>query len=124
VTSNWQPICDETWEAIRTEIALPPWSRSGPGSELMEDPEPVMQRLVRVFIDAGTFCPGFQFLPGGQLHPTVVELFQRAMALKIAQNYFTVWMITPSGAISGSRPVDFLDNGPSTLLRALNPSAG
>jgi hypothetical protein len=38
---------------------------------------------------------------------------------QIAQNYFTVWIITPSGALSGSRPVDHLDNGPSTLLRAL-----
>lgn len=28
-------------------------------SELTEDPEPVMQQLVRV-IDDGTYCPGFQ----------------------------------------------------------------
>lgn len=116
---NWQPISDETWEGIRTEFALPALEQVRRRlSELMEDPEPVMQQLVRV-IDEGTFCPGFQFLPGGQLHPTVVELFQRAMALKIPHNYFTVWMITPSGTLSGSRPVDLLDSGPSTLLRAL-----
>jgi hypothetical protein len=42
-----------------------------------------MRQLVRVFIDDGTFCPGFQFLPGGQLHPNVVDLFRRAMELNI-----------------------------------------
>lgn len=30
------------------------------------------QQLIRVFIDEGTFCPGFRFLAGGQLHPTAV----------------------------------------------------
>lgn len=63
-------------------------------SELMEDPEPVMQQLVRV-IDDGTFCPGFQFLPGGQLQPTVMALFQRALDRQIPHN-FTLWMVTPS----------------------------
>jgi hypothetical protein len=33
-----------------------------------------MQQLVRVFIELGTFCPEFQFLPGGPLRPTVVGL--------------------------------------------------
>ena len=31
-----------------------------------------MRRLVRVLVGDGTFCPGFQFLPGGGLHPAVV----------------------------------------------------
>jgi hypothetical protein len=88
-------------------------------SELMDDPEPVMQQLVRVFIDDGTFCPGFQFLAGGRLHPTVVGLFRRAMELQIPHNYFTVWMVTPSRELAGSRPVDLLKNSPSPLLRAL-----
>jgi hypothetical protein len=73
-------------------------------SELMEDPEPVMRQLVRVFIDDGTFCPGFQFLPGGQLQPTVTALFSRAMELDIPHNYFTLWMITPSGPWPGPAP--------------------
>ena len=47
----------------------------------MDDPEPVMQQLIRVFIEDGTFCPGFQFLPGGQFRPTVLILFRRAMEL-------------------------------------------
>lgn len=78
-----------------------------------------MQQLIRVFIGEGTFCPGFQFLPGGQLHPTVTDLFQRAMELKIPHNYFTLWMTTQSGGLAGSRPVDLLDSGPSPLHRAL-----
>ena len=115
-----QPVSDQIWEAVRTEFALPSLGQVRRRlSELMEDPEPVMQQLVRVFIDEGTFCPGFQFLAGGQLHPTVAELFQRAMELKIAHNYFTVWMVTPSVTLSGSRPVDLLDGGPQPLLRAL-----
>lgn len=121
---NRQPISDQTWEEIRAEFTLPAlgqvrWRLS----ELMEDPEPVMRQLVRVFIDDGTFCPGFQFLPAGQLHPTVVELFQRAMELKIPHNYFTVWMVTPSGNLAGSRPVDLLDRQPSSLLGALDSFA-
>jgi len=85
----------------------------------MEDPEPLMQQLVRVFIDDGTFCPGFQFIPGGQLHPTVTALFRLAMELDIPHNYFTVWMITPSRDLAGTRPVDHLKKDPAPLLRAL-----
>ena len=115
-----EPISDQMWEPIRAEFALPSLGQvSSRLSELMEDPEPVMQQLVRVFTDKGTFCPGFQFLAGGQLHPTVVKLFKRAMQLKIPHNYFTVWMVTPSGRLAGSRPVDLLDSRTQTLFRAL-----
>lgn len=115
-----EPISDQIWAAIRAEFALPSLGQvSSRLSELMEDPEPVMQQLIRVFIDEGTFCPGFQFLAGGQLHPTVVDLFKRAMELKIPHNYFTVWMVTPSGSFGGSRPVDLLAGGPQPLLHAL-----
>jgi hypothetical protein len=117
---NGQPTNDQTWAGIRTEFTLPSLELVRRRlSELMEDPEPVMRQLVRVFIDDGTFCPGFQFLPGGQLHPTVTQLFQRAMELQVPHNYFTVWMITPSKALAGARPVDHLKGGPAPLLRAL-----
>ena len=117
---NGQPINDQTWAGIRTEFTLPTLQQVRRRlSELMEDPEPVMRQLVRVFIDDGTFCPGFQFLPGGQLRPTVVALFQRAMELQIPHNYFTLWMVTPSRALAGARPVDHLKGGPAPLLRAL-----
>jgi hypothetical protein len=85
----------------------------------MEDPEPVMRQLVRVFIDDGTYCPGFQFLPGGQLHPQVIDLFGRALELQIPHNYFTLWMITPSRDLAGARPADHLKGSPAPLLRAL-----
>ncbi|MET3952848.1 hypothetical protein [Arthrobacter sp. UYEF36] len=79
-----QTISDQTWAGIRTEFALPTLAQVRRQlSELMEDPEPVMRQLVRAFIDDGTFCPGFQFLPGGQLQPTVTGLSQRAMELQI-----------------------------------------
>jgi hypothetical protein len=53
-----ESISDQTWEAIRTEFMLPSLDQVGRRlAELMEDPEPVMQQLVRVFIDEGTFCP-------------------------------------------------------------------
>jgi hypothetical protein len=113
-------VSDQVWESIRAEFTLPTLEQVRRRlAELMEEPDPVMRQLVRVFVREDTYCPGFQFLPGGQLHPTVVELFQRAMALKIPHNYFSVWVITPSGALHGCRPVDLLDSRPSTLLRAL-----
>ena len=102
MTPNCRPISDQTWEGIRTEFTLPALEQVRRRlSELMEDPEPVMQQLVRVFIDDGIFCAGFQFLPGGQLRPSVLELFQRAMELQIPHNYFTVWMITPPEPLPG-----------------------
>jgi hypothetical protein len=117
---NRQTISDQTWAGIRTEFTLPTLQQVRRRlSEFMEDPEPVMQQLVRVFIDDGTFCPGFQFLPGGQLHPQVLELFGRALELQIPHNYFTLWMVTPSRALAGARPVDQLKDGPAPLLRAL-----
>ncbi|MET3811937.1 hypothetical protein [Arthrobacter sp. UYEF3] len=62
---NDQTINDQTWEGIRAEFTPPALGQLLHRlSELMEDPEPVMQQPVRVFIDDGTFCPGFQFLPG------------------------------------------------------------
>jgi len=84
---NGQPINDQTWAGIRAEFTLPALQQVHRRlSELMEDPEPVVRQLVRVFIDDGTFCPGFQFLPGGQLDPKVVAPFQRAMELQIPHN--------------------------------------
>jgi hypothetical protein len=104
---NGQPIGDQTWAGIRTEFTLPTLQQVRRRlSELMEDPEPVMQQLVRVFLS-------------GQLHPTVVELFGRALELQIPHNYFTVWMITPSRELGGARPADLLKGGPAPLLRAL-----
>jgi len=107
------------WDAVRAEFTLPALKVVHRRlSELMEDPEPVLQQLVRV-IDDGTFCPGFQFLPGGQLNPTVMRLFQRALERQIPHNYFTLWMITPSRPLAGTRPVDHVKKDPAPLLRAL-----
>lgn len=118
-----EPISDQIWEGIRVEFTLPALGQVRRRlSELMEDPEPVMQQLIRVFIDEGTFCPGFQFLAGGQLHPTVVDLFKRAMDLKIPHNYFAVWMITPIRNLGGARPVDSLGN-PARLHSVLEEFA-
>ena len=120
MTLNRQPINDQTWAGIREEFTLPALEQVRRRlAELMDDPDPVMQQLVRVFIDDGTFCPGFQFVAGGHLHPTVVDLFQRAIELKVPHNYFTAWMVTPSRELGGSRPVDHLKGGRAPLFRAL-----
>jgi hypothetical protein len=114
-----QTISDQTWAGIRTEFTLPTLAQVHRRlSELMEDPEPVMRQLVRVIGD-GTFCPGYQFQDDGLLHPTVLVLFARAMELKIAHNYFSAWMITPSPHLEGRRPVDALGGPAPPLLRAL-----
>jgi hypothetical protein len=41
------------------------------------------------------------------------------MELDIPHNYFTVWMVTPSHHLAGTRPVDHLKTNPAPLLRAL-----
>ena len=87
-------------------------------SAVREDPEPVMRQLTRVFSDGGTYCPGFQFRSDLTLEPVVVSLFERAMELRVAHNYFALWMMLPSPALQGSRPVDLRRNGDASLLLA------
>ncbi|WP_461165327.1 hypothetical protein [Arthrobacter sp. R4-81] len=117
---NWHPISEQVWDGIRAEFTLPAVGQVHQRlSEIMEDPEPVMQQLVRVFIGEGTYCPGFQFLVGGQVRPTVRDLFIRAMALKIPHNCFAAWMVSPSKPLAGSRPVDLLEAVQPPLFRAL-----
>ena len=44
-------ISDQTWAGIRAEFALPPLAQVHRRlSELVEDPEPIMRQLVRVFL--------------------------------------------------------------------------
>jgi hypothetical protein len=55
-----EPIRDQIWEAISADCALPSLGQvSLRLSELVEDPEPVMQQLVRVFLSGlpGARCP-------------------------------------------------------------------
>ena len=115
---NWQPISDQVWDGIRAEFTLPAVGQVHQRlSELMEDPEPVMQQLVRVFIDEGTYCPGFQFRPDLTLEPVVVALFERAMELGIPHN-LALWMMVPSPVLQGSRPVDLRGSADSSILHA------
>ncbi|MEJ2813974.1 hypothetical protein WBN73_20800 [Paenarthrobacter sp. CCNWLY172] len=84
---------------------------------MREDPESVMRQIVRVFMQDGpTYCPGFQFRPDLTLEPVVVALFERAMELRVPHNYFALWMMVPSPALQGSRPVDLRRNGDASLL--------
>lgn len=114
-----RPVSDKVWESIRAEFTLPSLEQVRRRlSELMEDTDPVMRQLVRVFVREDTYCPGFQFLPGGQIHPTVASLFRHALELRIAHNYFTGWMIAPAHDLGGARPVDSLSRA-GQLHRAL-----
>ena len=111
------------WAAIEAEFTLPALEQvRGRLAGLTADPEPAMRQLVRVFLDEGTYCPGFQFRPDGTLRPVVTGLFDQAMELKVPHNYFSAWMITPSTDLSGGRPVDLL-NEPERMLAALEAFA-
>jgi hypothetical protein len=113
------PIPETIWERLEAEFTLPPLEQvRSRVEELTADPEPVMRRLVRVFIGDGTYCPGFQFRADGTLHPGVTGLFDRAMDLKVPHNYFSAWMVTPSTDLAGRRPVDLLA-APEQLAEAL-----
>lgn len=112
----YEEIPDELWDGLKTEFGLPslPEVRAGLDGRVA-DPEPVMRQLIRVFIGDGTFCPGFQFLPGGGLRQSVLELFRRAMELNIPHNTFVAWMITPLPG-PGVRPVDELTRSDLLLV--------
>lgn len=101
------PIPPQLWETIRDEFGLPTLGQVRDRLEAgSPGPEPVLRQLVRVFIDEGTFCPGFQFQPDMSLDPVIAGLFQRAMLLRIPHNYFALWTMTPCHALDGARPVD------------------
>jgi hypothetical protein len=115
------PIAAQFWDTIRDEFGLPTLAQLRERLEAgYRDPESVLRQLVRVFIDEGTFCPGFQFQPDLSLDPVVVDLFQRAIELRIPHNYFALWMMTPCHALDGARPADRREekHGPA-LLAAL-----
>ncbi|MFF1831132.1 hypothetical protein [Paenarthrobacter sp. NPDC058040] len=114
---NHSPTLDHIWEQVRTEFTLPALDQVRERlSTIHEDPGPVLEQVIRVFIDGGTFCPGFQFRADLSLHPAVTALFRRAMELKVPHNYFTAWMLTPRNALRGRRPVDILDTAPAPVL--------
>lgn len=115
------PSPDQLWEQIRDEFGLPSLEQVRERlSVIHEDPAPVMQQLVRFFLDDSTFCPGFQFGSDLSLKPLVLRLFERAMELRIAHNYFALWMTLPCPALQGGRPVDVRkQTDAATLLAAL-----
>ncbi|BCW86650.1 hypothetical protein NicSoilE8_43230 (plasmid) [Arthrobacter sp. NicSoilE8] len=115
------PIPDRLWDRTRDEFGLPGLEQVRERlSAVHEDPEPVIQQLVRVFVGEGTFCPGYQFRADLSLNPVVGGLFKRALELRIPHNYFALWMMVPSPALDGRRPVDLRDvRDPSPLRAAL-----
>lgn len=114
------PIPDQLWDRTRDEFGLPDLEQVRERlSAVHENPEPAMQQLVRVFIDdEGTFCPGYQFRADLSLHPVVTGLFERALELRIPHNYFALWMMVPSPALDGRRPVDLRNTPDPAPLRA------
>ncbi|MFF2317755.1 hypothetical protein ACFVTE_15975 [Arthrobacter sp. NPDC058097] len=117
------PVPDEMWAALRREFGLLPLEQVRARLSALPDPEPALRALVRVFIDDGTFCPGFQFTTGGQLDSRVTALFRAALEAKVPHNYFALWKMTPARELSWARPVDRLDET-SQLVRLLQAGAG
>lgn len=115
------PVPEQLWERIRNEFHLPTLEQVRERfASVHEDPEPAIRQLVRVFVDEQTLCPGFQFRPDLSLNPVVVGLFERALELRIPHNYFALWMMLPSPALDGRRPVDLRHiQDPAPLQAAL-----
>lgn len=111
------------WAALRGEFGLPSLEQVQARLSALPDVEPVLRSLVRVFIEDGTFCPGFQFTAGSQLDPRVTALFRAALAAKVPHNYFALWMMTPVRELSSARPVDRLDET-GRLVRLLRAAGG
>jgi hypothetical protein len=88
VTLIRQPISDQTWQGIRTEFTLPALRQVHRRlSELMEDPEPVMQQLVRVFTDDGSAREANYSRPGSRLDAPRVFLLRS----KGSRRYESLW---------------------------------
>jgi hypothetical protein len=113
----------ESDKARALNNVLPGWRTGRHRLSGLADPEPVVRSLVRVFIDDGTFCPGFQCRPNRELDPRVTTLFQATLDAKVPHNYFALWMMTPVRELSGARPVDSLDET-NLLLRLLTIKVG
>jgi hypothetical protein len=106
----WPAVGDEVWDRIRSDYGLPALDEVTARLEsLHSDPDPVLRRLVRVFIADGTYCPGFQFHPDGTPDQRALDLFEKALALKVPHNVFAAWMVTPLAA-GAPRPADVLEH--------------
>jgi hypothetical protein len=116
------PVPDEMWAALHREFGLPSLKQMRARLSALPDPEPVLQSVIRVFIDDGTYCPGFQFTATGHLDSRVTALFRAAMSAGVPHNYFALWMMTPARELSGNRPVDRLDET-SRLVQLLRTGA-
>lgn len=111
------PVPEQLWGRIRKEFQLPSLEQVRERfSAVREDPEPVMRQVVRIFLDGGTYCPGYQFRSDLTLESVVVALFERAMELRVPHNYFALWMMVPSPALRGKRPVDLRRSGDALAL--------
>jgi hypothetical protein len=117
------PVPEGMWTALRQEFGLRSLEEVRARLNDFPDPEALLRAVVRVFIGEGTFCPGFQFLPGGTLDPRVTALFEAALEAKVPHYYFALWMMTPARELSGARPVDCLDDT-GMLVRLLRAAAG
>lgn len=118
------PVPSQLWETIRDEFGLPTLGHVRERLNIrFPDPDPVLRQLVRVFIDEGIFCPGFQFQPDMSLNPVIAGLFERAMQLRIPHNYFALWMMPPCHALDEARPVDRDNPGPALLAALENTLA-
>lgn len=101
---------DYVWDRIKSEFMLPTEDELEKHfAARFDDPSPYMQKAVRVFIGDETYCPGFQLGEDRLFRQPVLDLFTKAMELKIPHNVFAAWMMTPNRRLNGSRPVDMLD---------------
>lgn len=62
--------------------------------------------------------PGFQFTAAGGVHTWVKPLKKLAGEANWPDSDVLLWMVSPSGRLSGRRPVDIIDDGPGLLVEA------
>lgn len=112
----WPAVPEHIWDRIQEEFTLPAAADVQRRFEAQGAPE-AMRQVLRVFVGDDTLCPGFQF-ENVFLRGPVLQLFGRAMELKVPHNVFAAWMITQVPVLGGRRPVDALDE-PAVLEKEL-----
>jgi hypothetical protein len=136
MTTNDQPVspqvalslaaAEERWRSVHAEFGLLTSQETAPllGLNTADDVRALYAAggLIAVHRGGRVLYPGFQVDRTTQtVLPVIRELLLAAEEAGRSEASLILWLVSPSGHLDGSRPVDLLDN-PDRLLTAVKDS--